>query len=162
MYRKSKLFFYCIIFMLILSGCSKTSSKVETTDLSNISVDSITIGSNIKSVDLTKYTDSDRYSGNYTYKFEEIVINTKDDMVDYLFARFDENDTTISINGSINLTNIDDVEDVLGNNFEDKWYDKEQGLRAYVYYDYENKIEAKFVYIDYNYYLTWIKLSKIK
>ncbi len=51
---------------------------------------------------------------------------------------------------------------MLGNNFKDKWYDKAQGLRAHIYYDYENNIEAKFVYTDYDYDLIWIELSKIK
>lgn len=160
--KKSKLFFCCIIFIFILNGCSKSSSNIKTTDLRNILIDNITIGSDIKSIDLTKYSKSERYSGNYTHKFDEIVLNVNNNLVDYLFSRFDENKTTISVNGKSNLIKIDEVSDILWNNFHKKWYDNEQGLKTYGYYDYENNIKVNFVYSDYDNTLTWIELSKIR
>ncbi|MHB9923324.1 hypothetical protein CF091_07340 [Clostridium botulinum] len=89
-------------------------------------------------------------------------MNVNNNLVDYLFSRFDENKTTISVNEKFNLIKIDEVSDILGNNFDKKWYDKERGLKTYEYYDYENNIEVNFVYSDYDNTLTWIKLSKIK
>ena len=65
--------FAFVIGIMLLTGCDK---KLETTNLSNIYLDNMTIGMKINKDDLTNYTDSDRYSYDYKYKFEEIVIDT--------------------------------------------------------------------------------------
>ncbi len=158
--KKIKQIIFCgILFMFILSGCNLNDSNIKTTNLNNIFVDNIKINSNIKDVDLTKYTKSNRHSGNYTYLFDEIVLNVTNNKVDYLFSRFDENKTIISVNDKSNLIKIDEISNLLGNNFKDKWYDKEQGLKTYLYYDFENKIRANFVYSSYDNTLTWIKIE---
>lgn len=103
----------CLIFSLVLiigimflTGCDK---KLETTDLSNIYLDNMTIGMKINKDDLTNYTDSDRYYGNYKYKFEEIIIDTNDnDEIKYLSARFNEDFVEIKVNDK-SLKTIEDV-----------------------------------------------------
>lgn len=80
-------------------------------------------------------------------------------IIDGLFSNFDNN-VVISINGNTDLTKVNDVKDILGGNFKDKWYDKEQGLKTYIYYDYNNNIKANFIYSNYDNNLVWIKLKK--
>jgi len=149
--------FVFVIGIILLTGCDK---KLETTDLSNIYLDNMTIGMKINKDDLTSYTDSDRYSYDYKYKFEEIVIDTNDDdEINYLFARFDEDYIEIKVNDK-NLKKIEDVKNVLGNNYQNKNYDREQQLKEYVYKDNDKNIKAEFVYSTNDNSLYWIVLSK--
>ena len=149
--------FAFVIGIMLLTGCVK---KLETTDLSNIYLDNMTIGMKINKDDLTNYTDSDRYSYDYKYKFEEIVIDTNDDdEINYLFARFDEDYIEIKVNDK-SLNKIEDVQNVLGNNYQNKNYDREQQLKEYVYKDNDKNIKAEFVYSTNDNSLYWIILSK--
>jgi len=149
--------FVFVIGIILLTGCDK---KLETTDLSNIYLDNMTIGMKINKDDLTSYTDSDRYSYDYKYKFEEIVIDTNDDdEINYLFARFDEDYIEIKVNDK-SLKKIEDVKNVLGNNYQNKNYDREQQLKEYVYKDNDKNIKAEFVYSTNDNSLYWIILSK--
>jgi len=149
--------FVFVIGIILLTGCDK---KLETTDLSNIYLDNMTIGMKINKDDLTNYTDSDRYSYDYKYKFEEIVIDTNDDdEINYLFARFDEDYIEIKVNDK-SLKKIEDVKNVLGNNYQNKNYDREQQLKEYVYKDNDKNIKAEFVYSTNDNSLYWIVLSK--
>ena len=149
--------------ILIITLClySKSKTKLETTNLTSIYIDNITIGNYINEVDLTKYSRTNDYDNNYTYRFDELAINVKNGVVNELFSNFIEGNLVISINGSTDLSKIDDVENILGNNFKDAWYDKEQGLKLYTYKDYENKIQAQFIYSNSDNILVWIKLKKI-
>ena len=129
--------------MVLLTGCDK---KLESTDLSNIYVDNMTINTKINSEDLLKYTNSDRYSGNYKYKFEEIIIDVdNNNEINYLFSRFDENYTDIKVNGK-EVKTIDDVKNILGNNYQEKNYDKEQQLKECIYKDNDKNMMAEFVF----------------
>jgi hypothetical protein len=150
-------FFAFVIGIMLLTGCDK---KLETTNLSNIYLDNMTIGMKINKDDLTNYTDSDRYSYDYKYMFEEIVIDTNDDdEINYLFARFDEDYIEIKVNDK-SLNKIEDVQNVLGNNYQNKNYDREQQLKEYVYKDNDRNIKAEFVYSTNDNSLYWIILSK--
>lgn len=55
---------------------------------------------------------------------------------------------TLTINGNENITNITEVTEILGSNFNEKWYDYAQGLKTHIYYDYDNQIKADFIYIN--------------
>ena len=68
----------CLLGVLCLLGITGCSNKLESTNLSNIYLDNMTIGTKISSEDLSSYTNTDRYSGNYKYKFEEIIIDTNE------------------------------------------------------------------------------------
>ena len=146
-----------IISVIILTGCNK---KIESTDLTNIYLDDMTIDMKIDSKKLSNYTITDRYSGNYKYKFEEIIIDTnKDNKINYLFAKLDNNTVDIKINNN-KIKTIDEVSNILGNNYQDKTYDREQQLKEYIYIDKENKIKAEFVYLTWDKHVVWIILSK--
>lgn len=145
-----------VIASLLSMGCDK---KLESTDLSDIYLDNMTIGTIIESGDLSNYTKSDRYAGDYQYKFEEIVVDTNDsNEINYLFARFDENYIDIEINDK-QVKTIDALKEVLGNNYLDKNYDREQQLREYIYKDNEKNIKAEFIYSDFDNSLRWITMQ---
>lgn len=99
------------------------------------------IGINLSNEDWFKYTKSDRYSGNYPYKFEEIVIGTIDNNeINYLFARFDEDNIDIEINDT-QVKTVDEKK-FWGINYQNQNYDKEQQLRKYIYKDKKKNIKA--------------------
>lgn len=78
-----------------------------------------------------------------------------------IFGNIIENKNNISVNGVEKLTNINEVTDILGNNFKEEWYDKEQGLMAHEYRDNTNNIKAIFIYSKFDEKLVWLKLSLI-
>ncbi len=142
--------------LMFMAGCSK---PLKTTDLSAIYLNGMSVGNKIDDDILTSYTQSERYSGNYKYKFEEIIIDTNDsEEVTYLFARFDENYIDIKVNGE-NPEVTEDVKRILGENYQDKDYDREQQLRELVYVDNDKNVKAEFVYSSDN-SLLWIELSR--
>ena len=137
------------------------SNNLENTDLSNIRLDNMKIGDKISEEDLSKYNESDKYIKETKYTFEEICINVDDkEQINYLFARFDEYYIDININDTNNLNLIKDIENILGNNFQDKKYDSEQLLREYIYIDKVNNLKAEFIYSQNTNILRWIILRK--
>jgi hypothetical protein len=76
-----------------------------------------------------------------------------------LFARFDEDYVEIKVNDK-SLKKIEDVKNALGNNYQNKNYDREQQLKEYVYKDNDKNIKAEFVYSTHDNSLYWIILSK--
>ena len=145
-----------LVLTVLMAGCGE---GLKTTDLSSISLDGLSVGDKIDDDILTSYTQSERYSGNYKYKFEEIIIDTNDsEEVTYLFARFDENYIDIKVNGE-NPKRTEDVKRILGENYQDKDYDREQKLRELVYVDNDKGVKAEFVYSS-EQSLRWIELSK--
>lgn len=149
----------CIFILSIMIGCSN-NSKLGTTNLSNITIDNLSIGSYQGEIDVTKYT-TDSNTGNYTYIFDEITINLTNEKVDYISGSFIENKINISINENSGISNINEVTDILGSNFKEQWHDKEQGLMAHEYQDNANNIKAIFIYSNYDDKLVWLKLSQI-
>ena len=145
-----------LVLTVLMAGCCE---RLKTTDLSSISLDGLSVGDKIDDDILTSYTQSERNSGSYKYKFEEIIIDTNDsDEVTYLFARFDENYIDIKVNGE-NPKTTEDVKNILGENYQDKDYDREQKLRELVYVDNDKGVKAEFVYSS-EQSLRWIELSK--
>lgn len=147
--------------------CFIRISLLESTNLSNVKIDSATINDKIDVLNLNKYTDSDRHSGDYRYLFDEICIDVdENDCITSIYSRFDEGKTEITVNDISNITTIDQVEEILGDNYYDGIYDWEQLLNSYVYYDRENNIIVEFVYFNFdeesinNSVLTWIDIYR--
>ena len=161
-----------IILMIILTFIYKTvvSKKInllllESTNLSNVRVDGAAINDKIDILDLGKYTYSDRYSGDYRYLFDEICIDVNEnDNITSIHSRFDEGKTEITVNDISNIKTIDEVEEILGEDYYDGIFDWEQFLNSYVYYDRENNMVAEFVYFNFdeqsenNRLVTWINI----
>lgn len=149
-----------IVSRIFFVGCNNMSN-IKSTELNNIYVDNLNIGSSIKKINLNKYTESNNYLGDYTCKFEELIIDSKDNKINYLFGRFDENRTVISVNSRRNLRSINEVSDILGENYKEKWKDRELKLKEHVYFDNRNNIKAEFIYSIFDDSLVWVILSKM-
>lgn len=54
------------------------------------------------------------------------------------------------------------MSEILGYNYKEKWKDREQQLKEYIYYDNINGIKAEFIYSDFDSSLAWVTLSKVK
>lgn len=141
-------------------------ASLTSTDLSNVTIDGACVHDSIEKLELSKYTESDRYSGAYRYLFDELCVDTDEtNRITSLFTRVDEAKTEISVNGIIGLTTIDQVEAVLGKDYYEYRYDQEQLLNALVYQDKEHGMIATFVFFAFDgksendRMLTWIELE---
>ena len=128
---------------LMLVACT----SVESTDLNSIKIDNISLGKSINSLDLSKYESKDEIDNEYNYEFKELQIktNTNND-IDKIWLNILEYNL-LYINRENKFENIDQITDVLGTNYKEYWYDKEQGLKSHEYIDNKNNIKVNFVYI---------------
>lgn len=159
-----KIIYLVLSFVLFfMHGCNDSEVNIQSTNLSNIKIDNIIVGEPIKNINFNNYTAAERYSGNYKYLFDEIVIGEDEESntVNYIFSRFDENCTVISINNNEDLNTIEDITKILGNNYTEKWENREQGLKNRIYYDTMRNIKSEFVYLSYDDSLSWIRISKL-
>ncbi|WP_122639223.1 DUF3021 domain-containing protein [Romboutsia sp. Marseille-P6047] len=143
-------------------------NSVKTSNLSKITVDGISIGEDVSLVDFENYTQTNENNSDYKYNFDELNLDVDNqNKVSYIFTRFDENKTNIKINDINKVKSIDDITQILGSNYYEKYYDKEQQLKKHIYYDRINNVTAEFTYIDFgddnsdnNKKLCWIEIFK--
>ena len=141
---------------LCLAGCAPQQS----TDLSRVTVDGISLGDSEAALDLSRYHPSDRYSGAYAYRFEELVLDVQNGCVSYLFARVDEG-VDVAVNGA-HPTTFAELTALLGSGYTDAVYDREQQLRSCSYTDFDRAVTAQFVYISFNGQLLWVTLQPLR
>lgn len=128
---------------LMLVACN----SVESTDLNSIKIDNISLGQSINRLDLSKYESKDEIDNEYNYEFKELQIktNTNND-IDKIWLNILEYNL-LSINKENKFKDINQITDILGSNYKEYWYDKEQGLKSHKYIDNKNNIKVNFVYI---------------
>ena len=141
----------------VFAACG--SGVVSGTNLSGLSIDGIEIGMPMEEISLDRYQNTGKYTGEQAYLFDEIILDEKDGKVSYLFGKFDEGLVRISVNGNTACTVIDDISALLGGNYREKTYDKEQHLMERVYYDFDRNVTAEFVYSVYDGSLLWMIVS---
>ena len=120
-----------LLVLLSAVGLSACSSNVQSTDLSKVKIDGISIGDSFDQVKTEKYTVKTNVSNHYTYNYEEWRLSVKDGIIIDILASFDQ--ISVSINGKENCSTVDDIIKALGNNYNSSWYDKEQGLMQIQY-----------------------------
>lgn len=142
--------------VISLSSCSNKNS----TDLSNITFDGIRLGHEFKEINIDNYTLSDRYpEKDNTVSFEEWQI-TADESGVITRIHANANDIDISINSNSESKNINDVSQILGNNYTSRWYDREQKLKQNIYVDSNNHIKMIFIYNNSDSKLVWVITEK--
>ena len=154
--KKVNILVIMLLVMSLLSGCF--NDKSSSTNLSNISADNIKINSNVNNIDFSKYTKSNKYQGDYRYKFDELLINTTKDKVSFMFIRLDNNKIDFKINSKGSIKNISDVTNLLGSYFKDSLENKDKSLRKRTYYDKTRGIKADFIYSDIDEKLYWVEI----
>lgn len=133
----------------------------------DISLDDIYIGDFIDDIDLSSYIKSDRYSGNYRYKFDNLVIDTdKDDAITYLFAPIGEG-VKLIIGAENDITTIEEIQYLLGDDYKISTYDYEQMLKSCTYYNASNNVQVSFIYTEFddstsnnNHQLCFVKMEQ--
>lgn len=121
------------------------SMIVKSTNLSDVYIDGLQVGTNIKELDKDAYTATEKYySEEYDLIYEEIMISVDNDIIDKIYGR--SGLVNISINKKESISNLDQVVNLLGNNYIKLKYDREQLLSQYIYIDRINDIKIRVVY----------------
>lgn len=154
-----KLFiFISLCSILSFWGCN-SEKNLKSTSLNSITINNIKIYDNIDDVDLSGYVKSNRFSrGNAKYYFENLVMDiNKKNQVNYLFGFYSEN--KVIINGKSNLKYINDITELLKNNYNEAWEDRGQELKYHSYYDKNQKIIFKVVYSIVSKEIVWVEIK---
>ena len=133
---------FLILTMLTLSACG---SNIQSTDLTNITFDGVSVGNSFEQVETDKYTPTTRYpESDNTYNYEEWRVSVTDNMITEITASFEQ--ISISVDGKEGCHSVDDVINILGDSYNSSWYDKEQSLMQIQYSDIKNGLQCVFVY----------------
>lgn len=154
--------------LLILSACGRNQTvktdDLSSTNLASIYIDGIVIGQSIDDIDLTSYiVAKDSFEQNENaYYFEELHIETNADGIIQNIRCNLSGDNTVPFlaAGEANLKTINDVVKLLGQNHNDYWFDRGQGLKAHTYHDGESGIYVTFAYHNNSGELVWAILNK--
>lgn len=130
----------------------------KSTDLSNISCAGMHIGDTFKNTDEYTYSNEFSEKGDIIEYDNCLVRIDKNYTIIFLHANFD--DMKISINSKTYFRNVNDIIEILGTNYINNWYDREQRLKQVVYVDHENKLKARFVYDTFQEELVWLILEE--
>lgn len=162
--KKGILALSIILLLGLCTGCSSEGKvkrdKPQSTDLTAVNVNEIVLGVSSKSLDLTKYSavpNEQTADEKNTQYFEELQITTDDDGVVTLIKGIVGPGTRVNVNDSQPLS-ISEVLEKLGSNYNEYWFDREQNIKAYTYYDEIQKIYATFATFDDN--LIWLILNE--
>ena len=143
-----------VLFVLTALSLSACGNEVQSVDLSQIVFDGVSIGDTFEQIETDKYTVSTRYpESDNTYNYEEWRISVDNDAITEIIASFGQ--VSISINGKEDCSSVDDIINILGENYNSSWYDKEQSLMQIQYFDKENGIQCVFVYDKNSNKLVW-------
>ncbi|GHU74181.1 hypothetical protein AGMMS49992_14890 [Clostridia bacterium] len=163
--RKFCLLLFIPLLLLFVSCDSgqrvKTDSGIQSTDLSNIEIDGLKIGVSIDNADLTKYTPADIANSEYTYDYNEIRIAVDENgLITRLCGTFSA--IPFSLNNNAYPSTIDETIDILGENYNNYWFDSEQKIKANTYIDKGNFVTFTIAYSTINNELVWVILSSVK
>lgn len=127
---------------LMLVACT----YVKSTDLNSIKIDNISLRQPINRLDLSKYESKDEVDNEYNYEFKGLQIKTNSNNdIEKIWLNILEY-SFLSINKENKFEDINQITNILGVNYKEYWYDKEQGLKSHEYLDNKNNIKVNFVY----------------
>ena len=142
-----------LLFLFLATVFAACDSNVLSTNLSQITFDSVTVGDSLKQLDTSRYTVKENVSDRYTYNYEECRVSEQNGIITELMATFGA--MTVSINGTEDCHTVDDIIGVLGENYHSSWYDREQSLMQIRYSDRDHGLECAFVYNKNSSSLVW-------
>jgi uncharacterized protein YcfL len=170
-----KLFFTVLTFLILIAGLTacgsgqqvKVNNNLQSTDLSGIEIQGLKIGVSIEDVDLSRYTaapSGQTSIAEYAWHFNEVDIaadekNAITKIRSGAFAYSNADDTLIFSQGS---SIVDEVIDILGEDFENYWFDREQQIKANTYVDKEHGLSLTVTYdaLSTDNGLVWVILAK--
>ncbi len=127
------------------SGQTVKRDALPSTNLSGVNIGGLVIGAN----------------ADEAYLAEGISVETNTEVIVHS-VRYSVNDggaTPFSVNGTDSPRSIDEIVALLGQNHNDYWFDREQSVKAYTYYDGESEIYATFAFDNNSKVLVWVILS---
>ena len=137
------------VILLSLSACDSGQTVrrdvLPSTNLSNVNIGGLVIGEN----------------ADESYLAEGLSVEANADVL-VQSIRYSVNDgdaTRFSVNGTESPRSINEIVALLGQNHNDYWFDREQSIRAYTYYDGESEIYATFAFDNNSKDLIWVILS---
>ncbi|MDD3243487.1 MAG: hypothetical protein PHD32_07180 [Eubacteriales bacterium] len=159
-----KMLFAISLLLALCTACSGEGAvrteKNASTDLSQVALDEIALGGSVQSLDLTKYTpasgEENADSAN-THSFEEVQIKTDPSGTITFVKGILGTGIQARVNGA-QPSSLREAIELLGSNYHEYWFDREQNLKACTYYDAASKSYATFVSFDDG--LVWLILSQ--
>ena len=142
-----------LLFLFLAAVFAACGSNVLSTNLSQITFDSVTVGDSLGQLDTSRYTVKENVSDRYTYNYEECRVSEQNGIITEIMATFGA--MTVSINGTEDCHTVDDIIGVLGENYHSSWYDREQSLMQIRYSDRDHGLECAFVYNKNSSSLVW-------
>jgi hypothetical protein len=177
MNMKKRIFTVIILFGVIfaLSSCVLFDSSqrvrvgdIPSTDLTDADIVGLRLGLNIKDIDQTKLSLAPETNKRFDYTFDND--NQTNERIEHasndVFMNTDTNDNITYIHGylvNINGEAFDTVERVkavLGEHYNEYWFDRELGYRAITYADKKNNIVLTVVYFRVDDDIIWAILSR--
>ena len=131
-----------LAFLIALFSIRK-NSPVESTNLKDITVNSISLNDNISAYEdkLVEEKDND---WDYSLNGAKIFVD-KDGIVTKIVAN---EDSVLSRKDIIVESDYEKLESLLGTNYRKKIYDYSQGMKEHIYYDRDNNIQLEVVYYE--------------
>jgi len=169
----SKTFIYLIILVILLVVATlftkyylyDSTWKVKQTDLSQVEIDGIKLGSIASDIDTSKYEYTQDKVDNCNYNYKEISYktNSKGDIV-YIIADYKKVGVNFTSDQQEKPSKITDVWNMLGENYTKSTYKPEENnyWRICKYVDTEHGIYIGIVYSRYNNDISKIIMSKEK
>ncbi|MCP3805977.1 peptidase M56 [Paenibacillus polymyxa] len=153
---KKSIIIFIIIIIALMAYFTKdlwTDMLVKSTDLSQLTINNISLSKNIADIDLTAFTKNPDFNDKHTkdadcrYFENFLIVYSSSGEIMKLQTLSKSGFSSIA---SHKFQNLDDVKNKLGNHFANQSYDSAQNLNAIVYYDKINRTKASFVYPNNN------------
>jgi hypothetical protein len=163
--------------LFVLASCYDGYGKIndknlQSTDLSNIMIAGLKLGLNTNDIEMSVFRQTDRGYILYGFVNNELLTTVMDETYpDEVRIDVDPNGTITRIDGrvhiglgfEINGTNtpqtLQEIKELLGNNYNDYLYSKEIRYNGLTYTDTENEIILTFLYSMDDDRLIWVILS---
>ena len=129
--------FFISVFLII------KNSPVESTNLKDITVNSISLNENISAYEDALVEDKEN-DWDYSLNGANIFVD-KDGLVTKKFAR---EDVVLSRKDNFVESDYEKIESFLGTNYKKQVYDYSQGMNEHIYYDKDNNIQLEVVYYE--------------
>ena len=129
--------FFISLFLII------KNSPVESTNLKDITVNSISLNENISAYEDALVEDKEN-DWDYSLNGANIFVD-KDGLITKIIAR---EDVVLSRKDNIVESDYKKIESFLGTNYKKQVYDYSQGMNEHIYYDRDNNIQLEVVYYE--------------
>lgn len=156
-----------IIFAAVVTGFIIVNQPPDSTDLSDVLIDGLSIGSPTTDTNPQKYGSSSQLTESHTFEIlspdgskDLLFISLAGSEISFISMAFGHEDIPITINNHT-VSSIEEVSRLLGRAYREDEYDHEHAIMMHRYRDHEHHISASFLYDRKTHQLTKLILDKI-